>query len=130
MTLADLAKYPLVLPSAPHGIRTLVDHACAVSNIHLNLVAEANALSVQRRLVLDGHGLTILPPIAVKDDLEAKHLYGAPLTQPTISRVIALALPTNRPIAKHVRCAVDVLSACAKQIVESGDWLGGRWLEP
>jgi len=128
MALADLARHPIVLPSAPHGIRTLVDHACAVSNIELNIVAEANALSVQRRLVLDGLGLTILPPIAVKDELQARQLHGAPLSSPDISRLLSLALPMNRPIAKPVRCAVEVLAGCARSAVATGAWPEGRWL--
>ena len=72
---------PLVLPSAPHVIRTLVDHACAVSKVELTIAAETNALSVQCRLVLGGHGLTILPPMAVADDLHSGQVSGTPLAE-------------------------------------------------
>lgn len=128
VTLSDLAETQLVLPSKSHGIRTLVDHACAVSNTELRISVETNALSVQRSLVLSGHGLTILPPIAVADDLRSKQLTGAPLTNPAITRTIVLALPLNRPTAAHVRTAVEVLTVCAKQAVKGGVWLEGRWL--
>lgn len=126
--LAKLAGRSMVLPSAPHGIRTLVEHACAVANVQLNIAAETNALSVQRSLVLGGHGWTILPPIAVADDLRTQQLAGAPLAAPGISRTIVLALPTTRPTSAAVRCAVDLLVACAKTEVTSGRWLEGRWL--
>lgn len=126
--LAKLVGRPLVLPSAPHGIRTLVDHACAVSNVELSLCAETNALSVQRSLVLSGHGWTILPPIAVADDLRTGRLSAAPLADPAITRTIVLAVPTNRPTGRHVRCAIDALVVCAKAAVENGDWFEGRWL--
>lgn len=128
VSLGALAASPLVLPSTSHGIRTLVDHACAVSNTELRISVETNALSVQRSLVLSGHGLTILPPIAVADDLRSKQLTGAPLDNPAITRTIVLALPLNRPTAAHVRTAVDVLTSCAKQAVKGGIWLEGRWL--
>lgn len=128
VSLASLAGRSMVLPSAPHGIRTLVQHACAVSNVELQIAAETNALSVQRSLVLGGHGWTILPPIAVADDLKAQQLTGAPLTAPEITRTIVLALPANRPTGPHVRCAVDLLVGCARSAVESGAWLEGRWL--
>jgi len=128
LPLTKLAGRPLVLPSPPHGIRTLVDHACAVSNVELTIAVETNALSVQRSLVLGGHGLTILPPIAVADDLRAHQLSGAPLADPGITRTIVLALPTNRPTGQHVRCAVDLLVGCAKSAVAAGVWLEGRWL--
>ncbi len=126
--LARLIGQPLVLPSAPHGIRTLVDHACAVAKVELTVAAETNALSVQRSLVLGGHGLTVLPPIAVADDLRNGQLSGAPLSDPAITRTIVLALPTDRAIGPHVRCAVDLLVAGARQAVEGGAWLEGRWL--
>jgi LysR family transcriptional regulator, nitrogen assimilation regulatory protein len=128
LSLGKLIGKPLVLPSAPHGIRTLVDHACAVSNVALTVSAETNALSVQRSLVLGGHGLTILPPIAVAEDLRTGHLSGTPLADPAITRTIVLALPTNRPTGQHVRCAVDLLVAGAKNAVDAGAWLEGRWL--
>ena len=128
MSLGQLVGKPLVLPSAPHGIRTLVDHACAVSNVELTVSAETNALSVQRSLVLGGHGLTILPPIAVADDLRTGQLSGAPLAEPAITRTIVLALPTQRPTGPHVRCAVDLLVAGARNAVDAGAWLEGRWL--
>jgi LysR family transcriptional regulator, nitrogen assimilation regulatory protein len=128
MPLAKLIGRPLVLPSTPHGIRTLVDHACAVANVKLTIAAETNALSVQRSLVLGGHGLTILPPIAVADDIRAGQLSGTPLANPTIKRTIVLALPSGKATGPHVRCAVDLLIECAKAAVEGGAWLEGRWL--
>lgn len=126
--LSRLIGQPLVLPSAPHGIRTLVDHACAVARLSLTVAAETNALSVQRSLVLGGHGLTILPPIAVADDLRSGQLSGAPLSDPAITRTIVLALPAERPTGPHVRCAVDLLVAGARHAVEGGAWPEGRWL--
>jgi DNA-binding transcriptional LysR family regulator len=126
--LKELAKFPVILPSTPHGIRTLVDHACAKAKLDLHIAAEANALSVQKNLALNGHGLTILPPIAVQDELKAGQLKGAPLCDPALTRTIVLALPANRPIGQHVRCAVDLLTQCAQTAVESGVWLKGKWL--
>lgn len=128
VSLASLIGQPLVLPSTPHGIRALVDHACAVSKVTLSVTAETNALSVQRSLVLGGHGLTILPPIAVADDLRSGQLSGAPLADPAIQRTIVLAEPIDRPTLHHVRCAVDLLVEGARTAVESGSWLEGRWL--
>lgn len=128
VALADLVSQPLVLPSAPHGIRTLMEHACAVTNVTLKVSVETNALSVQRSLVLGGHGWTILPPIAVAEDLRKGQLRGAPLTNPVITRTIVLAVPTHRPTSRAVQCTVDLLKDEAHKLVESGSWMEGRWL--
>lgn len=128
MPLASLAGRPMVLPSTPHGIRALVDHAFATARIELCIAAETNALNVQRSLVLGGHGLTILPAIAVAGDLQARTLSAAPLTAPIITRTIVLALPTQRSTGRHIERAVDLLVACARSAVTDGRWLDGRWL--
>ena len=128
MPLSRLVGNALILPSAPHGIRTLVDHACAVSRLRLTVCVETNALSVQRSLVLGGHGWTILPPIAVAEDLRTRKLSGTPLAKPAITRTIVLALPSNRATGPHVRHAVALLVRCAKQAIDGGQWVEGRWL--
>lgn len=128
VSLKEFAKHPVILPSTSHGIRALMDHACAVADVQLDISAEANALSVQRSLVINGHGLSILPPLAVTDDLKSKQLGGAPLSSPSISRTIVLATPTNRPTGQHVAFAVNCLTACVKDAVTSGKWLEGKWL--
>lgn len=130
VTLKEFAKHPVILPSTSHGIRTLMDHACAVADVQLEIAAEANALSVQRSLVINGHGLSILPPLAVTEDLKSKQLGGAPLSSPSISRTIVLATPTNRPSGQHVQRAIDLLTECVRNAVAEGKWLEGKWLVP
>jgi DNA-binding transcriptional LysR family regulator len=130
VALASLAGKPMILPSTPHGIRTLVDHACAVSHVELTIVAETNAMSVQKDLVRGGHGLTILPAIAVADEVARKQFSIAPLAKPTITRTIVLALPANRVIRQHVKCAVEALVQCMKGATKRGAWLEARWLGP
>lgn len=120
----SLAGQTFVLPSATHGLRTLVDHACAVANIELTISAETNALSLQRSLVIGGHGMTILPPLAIADDLKHKTLSAAPLLAPELKRNIVMGLPTTRPIGKPVRCVVDLLVECVREAVTSGQWHG------
>lgn len=127
--LASLAGQPLILPSGPLGIRMLVDHACAVSNVELTVAAETNAMSIQKSLVLGGHGLTILPPIAFADELARKQVTAAPLCNPDITRTIVLALSANRAVGQHVRRTADLLVQCVKDAVEGGAWLEGRWIE-
>lgn len=129
LELSELSRHKVILPSAPHGIRTIVEHACAVAHVSLNICAETNALSVQRALVLGGHGLTILPPIAVADDLKAKRLSGSPLCNPSISRTIVLGLPTNRSTARYTQHTVEILIQTMHHAIKSGAWLEARWLD-
>jgi DNA-binding transcriptional LysR family regulator len=128
VSLASLAGQPLILPSVPHGIRALVDHACAVSNVTLQIAAETNAMSIQMSLVLGGHGFTILPPVAFAGELARKQVTAAPLGDPGITRTIVLALPANRAVGQHVRRTLDLLAQCARDAVDRGAWPEARWL--
>jgi LysR family transcriptional regulator, nitrogen assimilation regulatory protein len=128
VSFASLTGRPMILPSGPHGIRTLVDHACAMSNVELTIVAETNAMTIQKSLVLGGHGLTILPPIAFANELASKQVTAAPLDGPRITRTIVVALPGNRSVGPHVRRTVDLLVECAKDVVHRKEWLEASWI--
>lgn len=128
VSLAELEGQPMILPSASHGLRSLVGHAATLRGIELTIVAETNTMSVQKSLVLGGHGLTILPTIAIVDDLARGILTAAPLVEPTLMRKIVLALSASRPTTKPVRCVVEALLECMKDVVHRGDWLAARWI--
>lgn len=120
ITLQSLSGKPMIIPSGPRGIRTLVNHACTMANVELTIVAETNAMSIQKSLVLAGHGLTILPPIAFAQELADRRLTAAPLTEPRISRTIVVALPNNRPVGQHVRRTVELLVKCDRKSAAPG----------
>ena len=128
MAMSQLVGKPLVLPSAPHGIRMLVDGAASLMHLELTITAETNAMSVQKSLVLGGHGLTILPAIAVADDVARGTLAAAPLADPPLMRKIVLAVPTNRNTTAPVRCVLGLLERLMKDAVQSGVWPSAHWL--
>ncbi|NPC55596.1 LysR substrate-binding domain-containing protein [Caenimonas soli] len=127
----DLISSPLVSAVAANdpGIRMRISMGYA-GTLQQWIAVETNAMSVQKSLVLGGHGLTTLPPVAFADELARKLVSAAPLCNPKITRTIVLALPANRAIGQHVRRAVVLLVGCAKDAVERGAWPEGRWLGP
>lgn len=126
--LHDLEKRALILPSQPHGLRLLLDHACAVAGVRLSIVAETNAMSIQKNLVSNGLGFTILPSVAIFEDIARGHLCAAPITAPDLQRKIVLALPITRRSSVGVRCAVGELRRQIKALVNNNCWPGAHWL--
>lgn len=126
--MADIIGRPLVLPGAPHGLRSLVEQAARAQDIELDIVAETNAMSVQKRLVLDGHGYTILPSIAVADDVERGIVAAAPIIDPHLVRRIVLAQPATRKVPNSVHCVTNELITCARDAVRNDRWPSARWL--
>lgn len=128
--LEKVAHLPMILPNAPHGIRSLVEQTCAALGIELIVAAETNAMSVQKGLVLGGIGITILPGIAITDDIARGNLSAAPLVDAPLQRKIVLALPHNRRIPVAVRCVVEILVSQITAAVRSGTWTTARLLAP
>ena len=128
MAVSELEGKPLILPNVPHGLRMLVEQACTLTGVHLSIVAETNSMRVQRRLVLGGHGFTILPSTSVLDDVKLGLLAAAPLTGPELQRRIVLALPNTRRVTPAVRCVVVALMEVMSKAVRQGDWSAARWL--
>ncbi len=124
----DLANQGMILPSASHGIRALVDHAAAICGIELQVRVETNSMNIQRSLVLGGHGWTILPPIAVADDLAQRRLCAAPIAEPAIKRTIVLGYAANRSPTAAARLTVDIVRQCARDAIASGAWREAKWL--
>jgi LysR family nitrogen assimilation transcriptional regulator len=126
--LAELDGVPLILPSAPHGLRTLIEHAFSSRHLNLTIAAETNSMAVQKHLVAHGIGLTVLPSVAVGEDVARKVLSASPICQPDLLRKIVLALPATQRSSVAVRCIVNELIALIRHQVESRKWAEAKWL--
>jgi LysR family transcriptional regulator, nitrogen assimilation regulatory protein len=126
--LREAAALPLILPTPPHGLRVLFEHACAMADIHPVISAQTNAMNVQKSLVMDEQGFTILPSAAIFDDIVVNRLSAAPIVEPDLSRKIILARRTDRRPSPQVHALSDALCALVRETVTSGSWPDARWL--
>ncbi|MEV5156460.1 LysR family transcriptional regulator [Streptomyces werraensis] len=116
------AARPLVVPTAGHALRTLIDEAAARAEVRMGIVLQTNSLRVQKQLVLAGHGWTILPGVGIAADVTRGTLSAAPLSEPDVWRSIVLAMPRagRRPPAVTV-VAREVVRQVQAAVRE------GRW---
>jgi DNA-binding transcriptional LysR family regulator len=128
VALARVAREPFVMPAAPQGLRSLIEQGAAAQGLDLRISVETNELSVQKALVMEGWGWTILPAVGVSAEVQRGELSAAPLSKPSLQRRITLAIPTNRPSAAAVRCVTASVTACVKDAVDSGRWTTASWL--
>lgn len=129
LALSAVAELPLVLPALPHGVRSLLDRACSLADLHLNVIAETNAMNVQKSLVQSGIGYTILPGVAVFDDVAAGRFAAAPISKQAVHRKIVLAQALTRRSSIAVRCAATELRTLIKLKLAQGAWPGATWLD-
>ena len=128
LQLARVAREPFILPAAPQGLRAAIEHAALEASVTLQVFAETNSLSVQKALVAEGYGWSILPVVGVAQEVERGLLSAAPLAAPGLRRTIVLVMPSSRQATAPVRCVVSILMDCVKTTFDEGHWLDSRWL--
>jgi LysR family nitrogen assimilation transcriptional regulator len=100
VTVAELANYPLILPSQPNAIRTLTERVCGSQNVRLNVVAEVDAVHTITELAAQGHAYAILPESAVVLEANPDAFATARITSPAIRNNLVLAVPRSRPMTR------------------------------
>lgn len=69
-----LGSQPVILPTPESGVRTGFDALAARLGVRPQIAAEVDDMAMMRLLAREGLGLAVLPPIVVKDELEARIL--------------------------------------------------------
>jgi DNA-binding transcriptional LysR family regulator len=112
-----LAGVPLVLPSTPNGLRVTLDQLSRRHGIQLDIVMEVDSSGSMKDVALSGHAYTLLPLMAVKEELARRTLGAARVVKPGIRRTIALALTTQRPLSRAARHVASRIRELAPRLV-------------
>jgi LysR family nitrogen assimilation transcriptional regulator len=104
-----LENLPLILPAAPHSIRSLVDKQAARLNLQLNVVLQVEGAQFIVDLVHRGHGYTILPAFSLTMRNMSDALQLNDIVQPRLTRALNVAIPTHRPVTGLARESIKLL---------------------
>ena len=85
LRLRELADVPLILPGPRHWIRRLLARAAFQRGIRLNAALQADSVAMTKDMVRNGLGCTILPGIAVRDEIARGALVFRPIEQPALA---------------------------------------------
>lgn len=114
----------LLLPSAGHSLRNLLDECAKARGIQLRVTVEADSYSTLKNLVRAGHGTTILPLGPIHEEISRGTLTHAPIANPVPKRRLMTTIPSDRPPTRLTRFAYEVLKSSATQLVNEGIWPG------
>lgn len=112
ISLRHAIQLPLVLPSRPNGLRLFLDNFSREKKENIHVVMEVDTLSSMKEIAASGHALTILPWLAVEQDLERLDLSYARIIKPEIKRMVSMIYTTQRPLtkaAKHVANRMKII---------------------
>jgi len=111
---SSLHNLPLVLFCRPSSWRNHLEQLCAEHGVALNVVLEADSLSVQTHLVAEGAIYTLLGPYAIAAAAKECRLQAAKIIRPVIHRPIALAISRHAQMTLACRTVMQVTREIAK----------------
>ncbi len=119
ITLAQLADYPLIIPSRPHAMRMSVENALANVDRKIRVAHEIECIPAVIDLVRQGHGYAVLPMNAVKSTPWAGQIAVKPIISPVLKTSLSIATSAQRPKGPLMRKAVEVIRDIVRQEIRS-----------
>jgi LysR family transcriptional regulator, nitrogen assimilation regulatory protein len=122
MSWARALENPMIFPVPGHGLRALIERARSGVSVEPQVVAEANSMYVQKRLVSAGHGWTVLPAAGVAGDVADGRFSAAPLIEPTVSRALVIGHQRIARTPRPVQAVGAEIVRLARELVRLGEW--------
>ena len=95
VTLADFVKHPLLLLDRGSNTRGFIDRQVEETGVAPNIAMELGSIEVIKKLVELGFGVSIVPRIAVRQDLERGTLSGVAVFKRTECRTLGIVHPVK-----------------------------------
>jgi LysR family nitrogen assimilation transcriptional regulator len=105
VTLAELARLPLILPERSHAIRKLLETQAALTGHKLNVALEISSVQSILELVRGGHGHAVLTPTALVASGQPEAFMLRKLVEPSLTSTLCLAVSAHKPatpLTRHV----------------------------
>lgn len=123
VTLAELADYPLIIPSRPHSIRMSVENALAGVDCKIRVAHEIECIPAVIDLVRQGHGFAVLPLNAVRSTQWGEEVLVKPIVAPILKTSLSLATSSQRPRSPLMRKAIEVIRDIVRREIHSAETL-------
>lgn len=119
---SQFARLPMILPSRPHGLRLLVDHALAEAGIVPRIDLEVEAMPSTLKLVENGVGYTILSYSSVHHLVTAGRIKYWRIEGPSLRRELLLATSSQRPTTTAIRALTACIRKEVRDLRRQGLW--------
>ena len=123
--LATLREMPLVMPSAVHFLRPVIEQACAGAGFRPRVVAEIDSLAGLLGALDNNAGLAILPRAALEPEEVARlaiHRIGPERIEATVS----LCTSADLPMTASIEALAAMISGLVQERLPAGAWAGVR----
>lgn len=109
--LKDLEQYNCILLDQNCATRQLLDQVCLHSRVKLKIIMELNSVEVIKRFVMINSGISVIPDIAVKEEITGKKLVVMKIRDYWKHKPvqIGVAYKKNRYLSAAVKSFLDTL---------------------
>ena len=127
VSLKQLQKIPLILPSGSHGLRSSIMASFTSAGFQSKMAMEIDSLPLLMEAVDAGMGATVQPWSAVGMYRDAAQRFQwSQIADDSVRRKAALCSLSDDELSPAALAARVVLMDCARQLVQSGNWVGAR----
>jgi LysR family transcriptional regulator, nitrogen assimilation regulatory protein len=111
LRMQDLGRYPLIIPSRSHAVRSLIETECGRQSIALNIALEIDSIPSVLDLVERGFGHAILTRNAIRGRPESGALTAARIVNPSITSHVVIATSAQRPLTTLARLTIGLMKS-------------------
>ncbi len=127
ISLAEVAKLPLALPSREHGLRLAVEQIMQTIGRLPRIHTELESIVGLKQSAREGGVYTILPRGEMEDDLATERVKAVRIVNPPIHRTLFAAWSSERPFTPQMKAVLNIAKRETASVIESGSW-GTRFL--
>ncbi len=118
----------MILPSREHGLRRIIDDACAPLGVQFDVIAEIDSLPSVKKATEAGIGGTILSLVSVAEEIAAGKLQASRIVSERMSRRVVCATNATRPSTPAISAVNALIQDVIHDMVASKSW-PGHWID-
>jgi LysR family nitrogen assimilation transcriptional regulator len=117
LDLADLPKFPLIIPSRPNTMRLIIETHLAKLGLQPNIAIEVDNVANILELVAKGYGSAVLSPRAAAMAPASAHLVARPIVKPALAVRLSLSTSSRAPQTEVRRRAIHIVESVSRRVL-------------
>lgn len=120
LSLAETMAHPIAVPNKSFGLRRMLDSRCQSARLVLRPVLEANSIDALRSFARAGGGITYLPLVTVRRDLEHERLRAIAMTDRQLGKgTLDFCVAENRKLPSAAAAFLTYLQLALVKLGEA-----------
>lgn len=117
------AAQKLIVPSLNHGLRDLLEDVASSVRVDIEPAIEIDSYRQIKHFVSRGLGFSILPPTAIRTEVEAGKFRAWSIRKPELKRNVYIAHSTEKPLSHAAQAIADLSKEILLRCVDEGKWI-------